>query len=163
FTANAKSLPVSMARAFVPDFPITGRLDADVELSGSPAAPSGRFAVAGKGIGPNVEAQQADLQVTGTLQQGKLDVQGEVTPKAGGNLAFTASLPSFDSDARIQATAKGTLDLALADAFLAGGADRIKGKAALDLSASGALRAPEVSGTLHLTDGGYENLRYGIK
>src|SRR5262249_3007972 len=59
--------------------------------------------------------------------------------------------------------AKGTLDLALADAFLAGGADRIKGKAALDLSASGALRAPEVSGTLHLTDGGYENLRYGIK
>ncbi|HEV8391324.1 MAG TPA: translocation/assembly module TamB domain-containing protein, partial [Dongiaceae bacterium] len=161
--ANAKSLPVSMARAFVPDFPIAGRLDGDVQLSGTPAEPSGRFAIAGKGIGPTAEAQQADLQVAGTLQHGRLEVQGQVKPKAGGGLTFTAALPSLGPDARMQAKANGTLDLALADAFLAGGADRIKGKAEVDLSASGALRAPEVTGTLHLTDGGYENLRYGIK
>jgi translocation and assembly module TamB len=162
-TANAKSLPVAMARAFVPDFPVTGRLDGDVQLNGTPAAPSGRFAIAGKDIGPSAEAQQADLRVTGTLRQGRLDVQGDVKPKAGGNLTFTAALPSLGPDARLQAKANGTLDLALVDAFLAGGADRIKGKAEVDLSAGGALKAPEVTGTLHLTDAGYENLRYGIK
>jgi translocation and assembly module TamB len=90
-------------------------------------------------------------------------MQGDVKPKAGGDLTFTAALPSLGPDARMQAKANGTLDLALVDAFLAGGADRIKGKAEIDLSASGALKAPEVTGTLHLTDAGYENLRYGIK
>jgi len=152
-----------MARAFAPDFPVTGRINGDVQLSGTPAVPSGRFAITGKGIGPTEGAQQADLQVAGTLQQGKLEVQGDVTPKVGGKLAFTAALASLDPDARLQAKANGTLDLALVDAFLAGGADRIKGEADIDLSADGTLHAPEVAGTLHLSDASYENLRYGIK
>ncbi|HET6620856.1 MAG TPA: translocation/assembly module TamB domain-containing protein [Dongiaceae bacterium] len=161
--ATARSLPVSLTRVLAPDFPITGRVDADVQLSGAPAAPSGRFAITGKDIGPGDAAQQADLQVTGTLQQGRLDVKGEVKPKAGGALTFTAALPSLGPDARLQASASGTLDLALVDAFLAGGADRIKGKAQIDLAAGGTLRTPDVTGTLHLADASYENLRYGIK
>ena len=159
----ARSLPVSLARALAPDLPIAGRVDADVQLSGTPAAPDGRFAITGKDIGPADAAQQADLQVAGTLKQGKLDVTGEVRPKAGGALTFTAALPSLEPDARLRANASGTLDLALVDAFLAGGADRIKGKAQIDLAAGGTLRAPDVTGTLHLADASYENLRYGIK
>jgi translocation and assembly module TamB len=162
--ATARSLPVSLARAFAPDLPVTGRVDAEIQLSGTPAAPDGRFAITGRDIGPaDAGQQQADLQVTGTLQQGRLDVKGEVKPKAGGALAFTAALPSLGPDARLQASASGTLELALVDAFLAGGADRIKGKAEIDLAAGGTLDAPDVTGTLHLADAVYENLRYGIK
>ncbi|HEU4824925.1 MAG TPA: translocation/assembly module TamB domain-containing protein, partial [Dongiaceae bacterium] len=162
--ATARSLPVSLARAFAPDLPVTGRVDAEIQLSGTPAAPDGRFAITGRDIGPaDAGQQQADLQVTGTLQQGRLDVKGEVKPKAGGALAFTAALPSLGPDARLQASASGTLELALVDAFLAGGADRIKGKAEIDLAAGGTLDAPDVTGTLHLADAAYENLRYGIK
>jgi len=162
--ATIKSLPLSLARVVAPDFPVTGRLDGDVQLNGTPAAPSGRFEITGTGIGHTDAAQQqADLRVAGTLRQGRLDIKGEVKPKAGGALTFTAALPSLTSDASLQAKANGTLDLALVDAFLAGGADRIKGKAEVDLAASGALSAPDVTGTLRLADAGYENLRYGIK
>jgi translocation and assembly module TamB len=162
-SATMESLPVSLVRAFAPDFPVTGRLDGDVQISGTPAAPSGRFTIAGKDIGASdVPEQQADLRAAGTLQQGRLDIKGDVTPKAGGELAFTAALPRLAPDAGIQARANGTLDLSLADAFLAGGADRVKGKAELDLSVAGALGAPEVTGKVTLREAAYENLRYGI-
>jgi translocation and assembly module TamB len=163
-SATMESLPVSLVRAFAPDFPVTGRLDGDVQVSGTPAAPSGRFTIEGKDIGASdVPEQQADLQVTGTLQQGRLNIKGDVKPKVGGELAFTAALPRLASDANIQAQANGTLDLSLADAFLAGGADRVKGKAELDLSVAGVLSAPEVTGKVILKEAAYENLRYGIK
>jgi translocation and assembly module TamB len=164
FTATMESLPVSLVRAVAPDLPLTGQLDGEVQVSGTPAAPSGRFTIAGKDIGASdVPQQQADLHVTGTLQQGRLDVKGDVKPKGGGELAFAAALPRLASDARLQARASGTFDLSLVDAFLAGGADRIKGKAELDLSVTGALSAPEVTGKMSLREAGYENLRYGIK
>jgi translocation and assembly module TamB len=163
-TATVQSLPLSIVRAFAPDLPIRGRLDGEVEVRGTPAAPSGRFTIAGTGIGAsNVPQQQADLQVAGTLRQGQLDIEGEVKPKSGGALTFTAALPSLAPDARLQANAQGTFDLLVVDAFLAGGADRVRGKAEVDLSASGALSAPELRGSLRLVDSSYESLRYGVK
>jgi translocation and assembly module TamB len=162
--AEVQSLPLAIVRAFKPGFPITGRLNGEAEVTGSPAAPSGRFTITGDDIGAsNVKEQQADLQFAGTLRQGALDVTGELKPRTGGALTVTAALPSLAPDARLQANAKGTLDLALVDTFLAGGADRVRGKAELDLSATGQLSAPELRGTLRLVDSRYENLRYGIK
>ena len=74
--ATINQLPLSLARAFAPDVRITGRLNGEVALSGSPAAPTGKFAVTGTNIGASdVPEQQADLDVAGTLAQGRLDVQ----------------------------------------------------------------------------------------
>lgn len=163
-TAAIQSVPLSIARAFAPDVPITGRLDGEVQAGGTLAAPSGHFSLAGRDVGAtDVKEQQADLQVAGTLQQGRLEINGEVKPKSGGALTFTAALPSLASDARLQADAHGSFDLVLADAFLAGGADRVRGRAEVDLTATGRLSAPELSGRLRLVDAGYENLRHGIK
>lgn len=162
--ARIDSLPLSLARAVAPDLKITGRLNGDVALSGSMAAPSGRFALAGTNIGASdVPEQQADLDVSGTLAQGRLEVKGAVKPKSGGELAFTASLPRLAADGPLQARANGGFDLSLVDAFLAGGADRVKGKAEIDVAAAGTLSAPDVTGQLKLINAGYDNLRYGIK
>jgi translocation and assembly module TamB len=163
-TATMDQLPLSLARAFAPELGITGRLNGEVALSGTPAAPSGRFALTGTNIGASdVSEQQANLDIAGTLAQGRLDVKGAVKPKSGGELAFTAALPNLSADGQLEARANGTFDLSLVDAFLAGGADRIKGKAELDLAAAGRLSAPDVTGRLRLIDAGYDNLRYGIK
>ena len=163
-TAKIDKLPLSMARAFAPDLRTTGRLSGEVALSGTVAAPSGKFALTGTNIGASdVPEQQADLDVAGTLTQGRLDVKGAVKPKSGGELAFTAALPKLSADGQLDARANGTFDLSLVDAFLAGGADRVKGKAELDLTAAGQLSAPDVKGELRLIDAGYDNLRYGIK
>ncbi|HJR23344.1 MAG TPA: translocation/assembly module TamB domain-containing protein [Dongiaceae bacterium] len=162
--ATIDSLPLSLARAVTPDLRITGRLNGEVALSGTMAAPSGRFALTGTSIGASdVPEQQADLDVAGTLAQGRLDVKGAVKPKSGGELAFTAAVPSLSADGQLEARANGTFDLSLVDAFLAGGADRVKGKAELDVAAAGQLSAPHVTGRVRLINAGYDNLRYGIK
>jgi translocation and assembly module TamB len=162
--ATIDQLPLSLARAFEPDLRITGRLNGEVALSGTSAAPNGKFALTGTNIGASdVPEQQADLDVAGTLTQGRLDVKGAVKPKSGGELAFTAALPNLSADGQLEARANGTFNLSLVDAFLAGGADRVKGKAELDLAAAGRLSAPDVTGQLRLINAGYDNLRYGIK
>jgi translocation and assembly module TamB len=164
FAATIDSLPLSLARAVAPDLRITGRLNGEVALSGTMAAPSGRFALTGTNIGASdVPEQQADLDVAGTLAQGRLDVKGAVKPKSGGELAFTAAVPSLSAGGQLEARANGTFDLSLVDAFLAGGADRVKGKAELDVAAAGQLSAPHVTGSVRLINAGYDNLRYGIK
>jgi translocation and assembly module TamB len=163
-SGKINSIPLSLARAFEPDIPITGRLDGEVEVSGKPAAPSGRFSIAGTKIGAtDVPDQQADLHIAGRLQEGRLDVNGDLTPKGGGALTFTATLPSLSPDARLQADAKGTFDLVLVNTFLAGGADRVRGKGDIDLTAAGKLSAPQLTGRLRLVDASYENLLYGVK
>ncbi|MEZ5833660.1 MAG: translocation/assembly module TamB domain-containing protein [Dongiaceae bacterium] len=159
-----KAMPVSLARTVVPDLPLTGRVDGEVQVSGNPTAPSGRFSLAGKGIGAtDLPQQQVDVRVDGTLQQGRLDVKGVATPQSGGQLDFTTTLSALSPDAHLQAHAEGMLDLSLVDSFLAGGADRVKGRAEVDLSAAGTVSSPELSGQLRLVDAGYENLRYGVK
>jgi translocation and assembly module TamB len=162
--ATVDQLPLSLARVFAPDLRIVGRLNGEVALSGTPTAPSGRFALTGTNIGASdLPEQQADLDIAGTLAQGRLDVKGAAKPKSGGELAFTAGLPKLSADGPLEARANGTFDLSLVDAFLAGGADRIKGKAEVDLAAAGRLSAPDVTGQLRLINAGYDNLRYGIK
>lgn len=162
--ATIDRLPLSLARAAAPDLHITGRLNGAVALSGTISAPSGRFALTGTNIGASAVAeQQADLDVSGTLAQGRLDVKGAVKLKSGGALAFTATLPNLTADGPVEARANGTFDLALVDAFLAGGADRVKGKAEIDMAATGRLSAPDVKGQLKLIEASYDNLRYGIK
>ncbi len=162
--ATIDQLPLSLARAAAPDLHMTGRLNGEIALSGTMAAPSGHFALTGINIGASDMAeQQADLDITGALAQGRLDMKGTVKPKSGGELAFAAALPSLTADGPVEARANGTFDLALVDAFLAGGADRVKGKAELDLTAAGRLSAPDVKGQLRLVNAGYDNLRYGIK
>lgn len=159
-----ESLPLSLARAFAPDLPLSGRIDGEARISGTAGAPSGSFALSGTGIGASdLKEQQADLKLSGTLQQGRLDLKGTLTPRTGGALELAAAVPALRADATLQARANGTLDLALVDAFLAGGADRVKGKADLDLAATGTLGAPRLAGELRLLDADYHNQRYGIR
>jgi translocation and assembly module TamB len=92
--------------------------------------------------------------------------------KSGG-LDFSAALPMaadpqtgfpvFDPAAPLTASAKGEIDLGIANAFIPGGADHVAGKATVDLSAKGAVAQPILAGKVAISDGRYENQRYGTR
>jgi translocation and assembly module TamB len=169
-----KQLPASLAEAAAPDLHLLGTLDGTLRLDGPKGAPQATLALQGKGLGVSGASEQLiDLTLNGDWTAGQLKTSGKAILGKSGGLDFAAALPmaadpatglpAYNPSAALTASAKGEIDLGIANAFIPGGADHIAGKAALDLSANGAVAQPILAGKVVISDGKYENQRYGTR
>jgi translocation and assembly module TamB len=167
-------LPASLAEVAAPDLDLLGTLDGSLNLDGPKGAPRATLALTGKGLGVSgASAQLVDLTLTGDWSAGQFRAAGKAQLGQGSGLDFNAALPVaanaasglpvFNPGAPLTAAAKGEIDLGLANAFIPGGADHVAGRAAVDLAARGAVGQPVLSGQVAITDGKYENQRYGTR
>ncbi|TXH34476.1 MAG: hypothetical protein E6Q98_18315 [Rhodospirillaceae bacterium] len=168
-------LPLSLARIADPSLQIAGTISGNLRLSGSHRTPVAQMSLTGDKIAMrDVPMQPIDLKVNGDWQGGRLQSNGHIDLGGSGSvLDLSAALPlpadpasgfpTVDTNAALQARAKGQVDLALANAMLAGGADRLGGRANIDVTASGTMNAPVLAGGVELQNGTYENVRYGVK
>ena len=174
-TLTLDALPLSLADLAVPDLGLRGQLDGSVNLTGSLGAPSG----------------QADLQITGLQmagtqaagvsgvdsrwrldwRDGRLTVDGSVTPTSDQTLTVTARLPlaldasgapTVSSSAPVEASLQGTLDLSLFNDFLAAGANYVDGTLDIDLQLGGTFDQLTGAGRLELRNGRYSNVADGV-
>ncbi len=169
----------------------SGGLDLDLRLQGTPAAPRLSANLLGKELqlaGPAAREQGLDLpplalraeveltqdscRATAELTLSAVStvstVSGrEETPlaKAQAGLPARFSLQPFlfemREDAPLTAQASGGLDLLLLQDILGFSDQVLKGRAAFDLKATGALNAPQLAGEVTIAQGRYENLRTG--
>jgi translocation and assembly module TamB len=169
-----KQLPTSLAEVASPDLHLLGTLDGTLNLDGPKRAPQATLALAGRGLGvAGASEQLVDLNLNGNWTAGQLKADGKAVLGKGSGLDFNAGVPmaadpatgfpAFNPGASLTAAAKGEIDLGLANAFIPGGADHIAGRATVDLAASGAVAQPVLSGKVAITDGRYENQRYGTR
>lgn len=167
-------LPASLAEVAAPDLDLLGTLNGSLNLDGPKGAPRAKLALTGKGLGVSgASAQLVDLTLSGDWAAGQLRAAGKAQLGQGSGLDFNAALPVaadpasglpvFNPGAALSAAAKGEIDLGLANAFIPGGADHVAGRAAVDLAARGAVGQPVLSGQVAITDGRYENQRYGTR
>lgn len=173
-SVTLKQLPASLAEAAAPDLHLLGTLDGTFRLDGPKTAPQATLALQGKSLGVSGASEQpVDLDLTGSWAAGQVKANGKATLGKSGGLDFAAAVPMaaeaesgfpvFDPAASLAASAKGEIDLGLANAFIPGGADHIAGRAAVDLTAAGAVARPILSGKVAISDGRYENQRYGTR
>jgi translocation and assembly module TamB len=171
---RVNQLSLEFLRMIDPTQDVAGLITGTASLSGNHAAPIGTIDLAaenvtlGKGAGVTVS-----MGLQGNWQNALLQANSKMAFSTGGELALDATLgvpadpvsglPQVTDNAPLQAKVSGDLDLALANRFIAGGADRIGGKMRLDLAADGTLGSPQASGSAVLSEGRYDNLRYGIK
>jgi translocation and assembly module TamB len=167
-------LPTALAEVVAPDLHLLGTLDGRLDLDGPKSAPQATLALTGKGLGVSgASAQLVDLDLNGNWAAGRLKADGKAILGKGSGLDFSATLPVaadpatgfpvFNRGAALNASAKGEIDLGLANAFIPGGADHVAGRAAVDLAAAGAVGQPVLSGKVAITEGRYENQRYGTR
>ncbi|MEI6162052.1 MAG: translocation/assembly module TamB domain-containing protein, partial [Roseococcus sp.] len=111
------------------------------------------------------ELPPAQINATARLQGQALRAEARLTAGPAVQLDFTAQQPAGLGPARpFEAGLRGRLDLgALARPYLAGGADRVAGRLALDLRASGTPSAPVLAGGATLSEGSYGNPIYGTR
>ncbi|WP_374370901.1 translocation/assembly module TamB domain-containing protein [Dongia sp.] len=167
-------LSLGLLRMVDPTQDIGGEINGRVVLAGSRADPTADIDLAAKDVTfGHASGISLALDLKGDWRDAMLRSTGKLTFSTGGGLDINTSLglgadpatgaPQLAENAPFDARVSGDLDLALVNRFIAGGADRISGKMRIDLGANGTLAQPLVAGNATLSEGRYENVRYGIK
>ncbi len=146
---------------------VTGTASGQATASGSLAAPQVEASLRAENLRSPQAAQLPPGQLTATarLQGEALRAEARLTAGPAVQLDLTAQQPRGIGPARpFEGGLRGRLDLgALARPFLGAGADRVAGRLALDLRASGTPEAPVLAGGATLSEGSYANSLYGTR
>lgn len=167
-------LSLGLLRMVDPTQNVGGEINGRVVVGGARAAPTADIDLAAKDVTfDRASGVSLALDLKGDWRDAMLRSTGKLTFSTGGFLDINTALglgadpmtgaPQLAENAPVDAKVNGDLDLALVNRFLAGGADRISGTMRIDLAADGTLAQPLVAGTASLSNGRYENVRYGIK
>lgn len=167
--ATLAGLNLAAFAALLPDAAPAGTVSGEARVTGPVAAPEVTATLRGTGLRSGAPAARG-------LPAGELRVElrragdGLVTTSAEARLgttqrlAATARFPRGPAaDAPFEATLDGALDLGpLAAPLLAAGADRVAGRLALALRASGTPTQPVLGGEARLSGGAYRNPLTGV-
>jgi translocation and assembly module TamB len=174
--ARLERLPLALARLVYAGLGLDGSVDGSLVLAGTLAAPRATAearvsalrapaTLAGK---PSSIDATADATARATWQDGRVTASANATSPGGDvRLEAQASLPlAFDPHTaalavprggRLEASATGTLRLAVVNDLLAAEGDRADGRVVIDLRAEGPLAGPRLGGTVTVTGGRYEH------
>lgn len=164
FSASAENVSASLLSAFAGTAATAaGTISADAKLGGTLAAPTGMIRITGRELrgwtGPG--AASAALDATATLHGDRATIDTTVDAGKDGKLTVHGSLP-LSSEGSLALEANGGLDLSVFDVFLAANGRRLRGQGRLDVTVSGALAAPQVTGAIRLTNGEVQDYTQGI-
>ncbi|MEI7609926.1 MAG: translocation/assembly module TamB domain-containing protein, partial [Rhodospirillaceae bacterium] len=171
-------VPLELAHLLDAGVPAGGRVGGAVSLAGSAAEPRADISLTFAEVG-QAQADAAGFSVggfDGTLSGrwagGRLSLEGSAATLHGAaSLRFAGETPlalrlrplglyAPDGGA-LKGSVSGSADLAAVNDLLATSGDRAAGRVAMDVSISGTPAAPQLGGTLTVSDGHYENQALG--
>jgi translocation and assembly module TamB len=159
-------LPLSVSEIAAPGIGLEGTLAGEAAITGTPAAPAGRFSFQARNVSAP-DLRQAgidpiDATVTGELRGQSVAVDARIDAGADIQLAVAGTAP-LSASGSLDARITGRAELGLINDFLSDGADRVAGPISIDLAVTGPMARPNGSGTIRLTGGAYENGQYGVR
>lgn len=158
------SLPLSLARLGGYDGDLGGTLDGTIRVSGRPQMPDGRYNIRVTGLSnPDIVRSGAgtfDITAEGEVRSGRVGLAMVIRNPRLQDMRVSGSIALAQST--LDLTARGAVDLTLANAFLAASGNRLAGRAAIDATVTGTLAAPAVRGSVRLSDGRFDDLVNGV-
>ncbi|MCX5615812.1 translocation/assembly module TamB domain-containing protein [Bombella sp. TMW 2.2559] len=163
--ARLDHITAALAEPFMPSLHVMGEVGATARLKGTMASPAGRIVLDGTGLRFVSEQTEA-------LPAGKLHVQAEMDGKqvllrtelrAGDPVAFlVAGKVPLSSAGVMDLTARGRAVLSVANAFLGANGMGIGGQVSLDLGIKGSVKKPQLTGSIQLHDGLFDQYADGV-
>lgn len=158
------SLPLSLAKLAGYDDELGGTLDGAIKVSGRPQAPDGRYQVTIANLSNRdilrSGAGAFDITIEGDVRGGRAGLAMLIKNPRLQDMRVAGSIALAQST--LDLTARGAVDLSLANAFLAASGNRLAGKAQVNAMVTGKLSAPAVKGTVRLSDGRFDDLVNGV-
>ena len=152
--AAAHRIDASVIKAFMPNLLAQGSFDLEAKLAGTSSAPSGVVTLTGKQLrlSSAQDLQPIDLRASVRLMGKSTQLEVHLDGGHDSQLALTGSAP-LDAQGPLDLKVNGKLDAGFANPLLAARGDRLTGAVTVAATVRGALRSPEVQGTLDLAHG----------
>jgi translocation and assembly module TamB len=164
--ASLHDLSPDLLRPWMPNLQVDGRLNADLDVHGSIAEPSGTVHVEAHGLrarsGSGRSLPAGDLTADAQLQSSVAQLQ--VKAGAGERLQLQVSGQApLNREAPIALKLGGTFDLVLLNAFVEASGQRLRGQVKLDADIAGSLAEPQAHGSVALTQGDLQDYPRGVR
>lgn len=161
-----RAVPLSAAEIVQPGLGLSGTADGEARITGTSAAPEGDWRIRlARLVAPQTRSSglpPLDVAVNGRLSGGRTTLDAAVNAGKAGTIRATGSLP-LGGAGDLDLDAKGRIDLAVANAFLAIEGRRVTGTAAIDARIGGTLSKPRVEGAATLSGGTFTDTEQGIR
>ena len=163
-TAQARDIHLSAFGSFLP-LPADGTLDAQADLAGSLAAPTGTVVLDGKELrvgGRSGKLAPSSLQARAELSGETARLTAKLSQGGTGTLTVQGQVPLSAADA-LDLHAAGNADLALLNPLLVANGRQVKGHATLDMTVTGTMAAPQLSGSAALQGAEFQDYSQGLR
>jgi translocation and assembly module TamB len=162
----AQNVPLSAARLASPTLDLSGTLDAEATIKGTPESPTGPWRVRiARLVAPQTRSAglpPIEIAGQGALNGRQTSLDASLNAGRFVNLTAKGTAP-LGGDGALDLSIQGRADAALANTRLAADGRRLTGQLALDLRAGGTLAAPRLSGGATLSGGSFSDALQGVK
>lgn len=163
---DIRSLPLQITEIFAPGLGVAGTANGTAVIRGSLTDPNGNYNLNVSGL-VTPETRDAGLPpltiaAKGNIADRRVTVEADVAAARVGTLRLSGTAP-LDSQDELALRVSGRADLAIANAMLSTGGQRLTGTANLDLSIGGTFAAPQVQGTANISGGSFTDPLQGIR
>lgn len=163
---NARALPLSIADLVSPELGLSGTLEGEANVTGTPSAPTGpyRFRLTNLVLPQTKAADLPPIEMTasGRLDGAKAAVDATIKAREAGSFQISGTLP-LSTEGALDLAVKGRLDAGIANRTIAAAGRRVTGNVSVDARVTGSLAKPQASGTAVLADGSYQDAILGMR
>jgi translocation and assembly module TamB len=163
--ASLKQLKPGLINAFVPGLLATGTIQANAQVQGSFAAPTGKVTLDATGVRAADDAARglpaADLHGTAQLMGNTAKVDAKLIAGSASQLALSGRTP-LAADGTLDLKLAGNLDMGLLNPLLEARGRHVTGEVTIDTTVTGAAASPEIGGTVRLAKGSIRDYTQGI-
>jgi translocation and assembly module TamB len=163
--ASLKQLKPELINAFVPRLLASGTIQADAQVQGSFAAPTGKVHLEALGMRAANDAARGlpatDLRADAQLMGNTANVDAKLAAGSASHLALSGRTP-LAADGRLDLKLAGNLDMTLLNPLLEAGGRHVTGGIGIDTTVTGTAASPEIGGKVNLAKGSFRDYAQGI-
>jgi translocation and assembly module TamB len=163
--ASLKQVKPDLINAFVPGLLAAGTIQANAQLQGTTAAPTGKVHLEATGVRGGDDAARGlpavDLHADAQLMQNTAQVDAKLTAGTASHLTLTGKAP-LAADGTLDLKLGGNLDIGLLNPLLEASGKHATGALTVDTTVTGAAATPEIGGTVKLANGSVRDYTQGI-
>jgi translocation and assembly module TamB len=163
--ASLRQLKPELINAFVPRLLASGTIQADAQVQGSFAAPTGKVHLEALGMRAANDAARGlpatDLRADAQLLGNTANVDAKLAAGSASQLALSGRTP-LAADGALDLKLAGNLDMSLLNPMLEAGGRHVTGAVAIDTTVTGTAASPEIGGKVRLTKGSFRDYAQGI-
>ena len=163
--ATLRQLQPSLVNVFAPALLASGTIEASAQLQGSLASPTGQVRLTASGLTPSDDAAfglpPLELRATAQLTGDTADIDARLLAGSTSRFSVTGRAP-LSADGALNLKISGTLDVGMINPLLEARGQHAAGELRVDATVAGSAAAPQIGGTVNLTNGSARDYVRGL-